>query len=241
MNAKTIIDFIFLSALFLFVIACSNDNEDPEFPSGTVSLNMLNEDSGRTELGNSDVYIDSTYNFHGISCSLASIGKQNGLTNMPDPQIQNLNPRVAVEQGCAYQIFSDASLREFPSGKLALNIKANYYNVYVDTPIKQGETYVGAVVKFILLDVPSYGLPDFGTDIGTLDHLDGNKKEIVLELPTSDFEYEPEFNNFFNKFEHTKSSNKLIVKLIEYEDFPQSIGFYIRIKNSYTYVTGNVQ
>ncbi|MDR0799112.1 MAG: hypothetical protein LBN18_05085, partial [Dysgonamonadaceae bacterium] len=67
-----------------------------------------------------------------------------------------------------------------------------------------------------------------------------NQFEITVELPTSDFEFERAFNNLFNVFEVEKKGNKLIVKLIEYS-LPQDIVFYIRIKDSYTYIYGRVQ
>jgi glucose uptake protein GlcU len=38
---------------------------------------------------------------------------------------------VAVEPGNAYQVFNSGVVKEFPSGKLALSIGSNYYNVYV--------------------------------------------------------------------------------------------------------------
>ncbi|MDR1646395.1 MAG: DUF5036 family protein [Tannerellaceae bacterium] len=201
---------------------------------------MMNENNGMTELGNSDVYINNANNFYSQSCLLSSLGKKNELGNISDILLLGGTNTTAVEPGKAYQIFSKESIKKFPSGKLALNIAANYYNVYVVSQMKQENTITGAIVKFILMDVPKNDLPAFNDNIGTLlDYTNTNLSEITIELPTSDFEYEPTFNNVFNVFEHKKEGNKLIVRIIEYS-LPQDIGFYIRIKDSYTYVTGRL-
>lgn len=88
---------------------------------------------------------------------------------------------------------------------------------------------------------PVTACPQSNSNIGTLNHLNANEHEITIELPTPDFEYEASFNNVFNKFEHKKDGNKLIIKLVEYDGIPQDIGFHIRIKDSYTYVYGYVR
>jgi hypothetical protein len=240
-----------ISKLFLFsaIIAlttslssCSSDDDDtPNDPVGTVTLNMLNKDSGQTILGNSDVYIDNGNNFYSPSCLLSSLGKKNGLGSVSNILLTGGTNTVSVEPGNAYQVFNSAIVREFPSGKLALSIRSNYYNVYVVSQMKQEDVVVGAKVKFVLMDVPDNGLPQLNANIGTLDHLNAGQQEIIIELPTLDFEYEAAFNNIFNKFEHKKDGNKLIVKLVEYEGIPQDIGFYIRIRESYTYVYGRLQ
>lgn len=239
-----------ISKLFLFstvlafatsFVACSSDDDDtPNDPIGTVTLNMMNEDNGQTELGNSDVYITNSNNFYSSSCMLSSLSKRNGLGSISEMLLLGGTNTAAVEPGNAYQVFSRDAVREFPSGKLALSIGANYYNVYVVSQIKQEDAVIGAIVKFALMDVPTNDLPKLNSNIGTLNHLNANEQEITIELPTSDFEYEANFNNLFNVYEHEKNGNKLIIKLIEYY-MPMDFSFYIRIKDSYTYVYGSVK
>lgn len=238
-----------ISKLFLFstvlafvtsFVACSRDDHTPNDPVGTVTLNMLNEDNGRTVLGNSDMYIDNANNFYSRSGLLSSLGKKNGLGSISDILLIGGTNTVAVEPGKAYQVFNNGAVKQFPSGKLALSIGSNYYNVYVVSQMKQENTVIGANVKFSLMDVPANGLPKFNLNIGTLDHLNANQQEITIELPTSDFEYEGNFSNLFNVYELVKTENKLTIKLIEYYS-PNDFSFYIRIKDSYTYVYGNVK
>lgn len=227
-------------ALTMSFTTCSDEDEIPNDPVGTITLNMQNESNGQTLLGNSDVYIDDANNFYSPSCLLSSLGKKNGLGSVSGMLLMGGTNTAAVEPGNAYQVFNGSTIKEFPSGKLALSIGSSYYNVYVVSQIKQGDAIIGANVKFILMDTPDNGLPSMNTNIGTIDHLDANKHAITIELPTSDFEYEPAFNNLFNVYEHEKSGNKLTIRLIEYY-MPRDFGFYIRIKDTFTYVYGNVR
>lgn len=242
MKFKSFFSTVFLSVLTLCTTSCSKDDDNPPAdPTGTVSLNMMNEDNGRTELGHSDVYIDNANNFYSNSCLLSSLGKKNGLRSISDMQFQAGTNQAAVEPGYAYQIFSKDAVMQFSSGKLALSIASDYYNVYVVSQMKQEDEIIGANVKFILMDIPNNGLPKYNDFIGVLDHKYGNKFEIIIDLPTSDFEYEHTFSNTLGKVEHKKDGNKIVVRLVEYEGYSYDIGFYIRIKDSYTYVYGRVE
>lgn len=237
MNRKSLFNTGFLITLVLFVVSCSNDDHHGD-PVGTVSVNMMNEDNGKTELGNSDVYIDNANNFYGPYCLIASLGKKS-LGSISSPVLLGISNRVAVEQGNAYQIFKDAALREFPSGKIALNINADYYNVYVESQIIKDEEIAGAVVKFVLMDVPDNDLPVYNSNIGTLNHMDYENTEIIIELPVSDFERDLIIGNQ-NLIEHEKDGNKLKVRLVNFV-VSDVFGFYIRIKDSYTYVYGEIK
>ncbi len=239
-NSKLLLVSAALLLTTSFVTCSSSDDDTPNDPVGTVTLNMLNEDNGQTELGNSDVYIDNGNNFYSSSCLLSSLGKKNGLGSISDILLIGGTNTIAAEPENAYQVFPSAAIREFPSGKLALSIGSNYYNVYVVSQMKQEDAVIGANVKFILMDVPGNDLPKLNTNIGTLDHNNANQQEITIELPTSDFEYEPTFGNNVNEYEHGKNGNKLTIKLIDFF-MPVDFGFYIRIKDSYTYVYGTVQ
>lgn len=241
MKINKLLLFSTILAFAISFVACSDDDNTPDDPVGTVALNMLNEGNGKTELGNSDVYINNANNFYSQSCLLSSLGKKNGLASIDDVLLVGGTNTAAVEVGNAYQIFTRSSTKEFPSGKLALRIGSNYYNVYVASQIKKENAVTGAIVKFLLMDTPVNGLPELDSNIGTLNHLNPNEHEITIELPISDFEYEPAFNNYFNKFEHKKEGSRLTIKLVEYEGFPQEFGFYIRIKESYTYVSGQLK
>lgn len=235
MKSKLFFHITFLSILTLFSASCSNDDDNGD-PDGTITVNMLNEDNGKTILGDSDVYIDNANNFHTYGCLIAPLGKKGGLGGLPAPALQGLSSNVAVEQGNAYQVFKSRAVMGFPSGKRALNIAGDYYNVYVVSHIMQGNEVTGATIKFRLEDIPSYGLPEYEHFIGTLEYVDD---EITLTLPNSDFEYYYNDRGSANVYDFRKQGNKLKIKLVEFE-YNDYFGIYIRMQGSYTYVYGDV-
>jgi hypothetical protein len=228
-------------ALFSVVVVSCEKNDDPGDPVGTVMINMMNEDNGKTILGNSDIYIDSANNFYSSWCLMTNLGKRSGLGGLPAPSLDNLSDRMAVEEGCAYQVFKAQAIREFPSGILAIDISADYYNVYVPSFIKKGDDVAGAVVKYVLMNnIPVNGLPEYETNIGKLSLTKNNSSEITITLPYDDFEYETAFaSSAYYTIECQKSGKTLTLKLLDIES-PDVFGLYIRIKSSYTYVWGEV-
>lgn len=238
----------FFSVMLICVtwfVSCDKDDGDNGDIAGTISLNMMNENNGKTELGDSDVYIDHANNFNSNSCLMVCHGAMNGIGNFPDLKIESVSSKIAVEQGHGYQIFREAAVRLFPSGKFALNIGADYYNVYVASYIKQNaaasniNNIIGANVKYVLMDVPDYNLPKNYSYIGVLYNFD--RRELTIELPVSDFEYEPDFaDSSYYTIEHGKEGNKLNIKLVDFKR-SSTYGFFIRVNNSFTYVYGHVE
>lgn len=56
MNTKKIVGIFLLSLCTMCFVNCSDD-DTPEDPADTITLNMLNEHNGKTYLGESNVYI----------------------------------------------------------------------------------------------------------------------------------------------------------------------------------------
>jgi len=233
---KTFLFYILLGAITL--VSCSK-NDDYSDPVGTIPLNMMNENNGKTILGNSDIYINKDNNFYGASCVMNNLGTQKGVGSISSPELRGLSNQLAVEEGNAYQVFTDASIRKFPSGKLALKITADYYNVYVVSQIMNSDTVaVGFKVKYSLLDVPEYGLPEYNSEIGTLDK--GIASELTINLSASDFEYE--FDDDYNGLiQAEKDGNKLILRLEMSVYNDHNFGIYIRKSEGYTYVRGKIK
>lgn len=235
MKIKSFFNLAFLSALIMCATSCSSDDDNRD-PDGTIPINMMNERNGETTLGYSDVYIDDANNFNTYNYWIAPLGKRSGLGSLPAPTLKGLASEVAVESGNAYQIFHKSDIRKFPSGKFALDITEEYYNVYVVSEIKQEGEIIGSAVKFKLEGAPRNGLPEYDSCIGTLslsDFYNNGEATMEFELPTSDFEYEPRYN--YDQFEYEKKGKKLIIKLVEQMD-PYNFGLYIRIQGSYTCV-----
>lgn len=233
MKTKSIFYITLLAVLSFSFMSCSDD-DDVEDPKGTITLNMHNEDNGKTSLGNSDVYIDKANNFFGRYCPMTSFGKKNGLGDISEPMLQGLTSKIAVVPGNAFQIFHEGNIMEFSSGKQALKVSADYYNAYVVSQIKKGDEVIGATVKFALMDVFADGLPEYNSSIGEL-RFSGD--EITVTLPSSDFEFETD--NGYNLIEYEKRGKQLIAKLVEFRQ-RDNFGIYIRVNNKYTYVYGQV-
>jgi len=231
---KTIILYILLGAMA--VVSCSKD--DYSDPTGTISVNMMNEKNGKTILGNSDIYIDKDNNFCGASCVINNLGRQKGVGSISSPVLSGLSYQIAVEEGNAYQVFTNASIREFPSGKLAINITADYYNVYIVSQIMNSDTVAaGFKVNYFPLDVPEYGLPEYNSEIGTLE---GIASELIIKLSVSEFEYE--FDDDYNELiEARKDGNKLILRQELSTTNDHDFGIYIRTSEGYTYVRGKIK
>lgn len=59
MKTKKLFGMLLLFLSSISFISCSDDN-DAKDPEDTITLNMLNEENGKTLLGVSDVYINSS-------------------------------------------------------------------------------------------------------------------------------------------------------------------------------------
>lgn len=215
--------------------SCSGGNEDLGDPVGTVTLNMMNQDNGRTMLGSSDVYIDKADNFHGFACIIAELGQKSGLGAVSTPVLNGIAYEVAVKPGCAYQVFQKDLIRRFPSGNYALEIDSYYYNVYVVSRIEKEGVTTGAMVKYVSVDTPVRGLPEFNSDIGNLNN---PMEDLHIDLPTSDFEYTLLDDN--GQVRCVKEGKRLVVSLEDGNNVQGTFGIYIRIRESYTYVRGTV-
>ena len=66
--------------MYFFATSCSDD--DSVELEDVTTLNMLNEDNGKTYLGNSDIYITDENNFSGSSCLLVELGGANGIERL---------------------------------------------------------------------------------------------------------------------------------------------------------------
>lgn len=224
--------FIFIALNFCF-ISCSDDDDYGD-PVGTVTLNMMNEDNGKTTLADTDIYIDNANNFYTRYNSLASLGKRNGLGDVGLPQLRVLANKAAVEPGNVYQFFRNEDLLEFPSGNTAIAVGATYGNMYVMSNLYREDEIIGANVKYSIEKVLDYGLPEFDYFLGTIDY---TNMELSIKFSTSDFEYVTFQGR--NEIYYEKEGNELIIWLNDIVR-DETFELYVRIKESYTRITGKV-
>ena len=177
----------------LCFVGCDDDEDSiPRFPEGTSSLRMMNEDNGRTMLGNSDVYITRDGNFRSSQSPLFDMGKKKGIGDIEMPDFINMAPSVAVEPGHGYVVCNADYVTQFPSGTYAIAENSNVYRVYVDTWIRDKEDNItGANVRF-LLGKPANGMPAWDSTAGTIYfvRMADRIEPVRIELPERDIEVE---------------------------------------------------
>lgn len=241
-----------LSRILLFFLCtigfagCGDDKDNDDItndPVSTVTLNMLDEQNGKTMLGNSDVYINKANNFKTHSCLISDAGNAAGVGIKIDPRLNNLSREIAVIPGHIYQIFDEASLRDFPSGNRAVQLETGFYQAYVVSPIVNKDTTTGAVIKYILTYPDKKGLPEFGHILGSLNS-SGETIETTLPQDAECF-----FENHFGSeetgaFHISLTDGKLTVTLNKNPDIISgpygTYRTYIRTANVFTVVIINV-
>ena len=232
MKKKLLFQLLFVANVF-FATSCSDD--DSVELEDVTTLNMLNEDNGKTYLGNSDIYITDENNFSGSSCLLVELGGANGIGKVVPPRVgDGLVRKAAVLPGCLYQAFNRNSILEFPSGKPAIALEASYYQFYVESEIVKDiantgtAVNVGAVVKYAPVYPDPQGLPEYGSVIGEV----SNSGDVV----EMDFPKDVEFlYSTSNGFEITTDGGKLTVPYYYWTD-SKEYSIYVRRGSIFTEV-----
>ncbi len=156
--------FIATALLLVSAVACSKDDDGFD-PEGTVTLNMLDADNGRTLLGDMNVWIDNAMNFTCAYCRMAEIGPVGGLSAIDRPVMTNLASKAAVREGYGYAVYHVGDILRFPSGESALLAGSDYYRMKVESVITRdgadprSKETVGASVKYAVATADTYSLP----------------------------------------------------------------------------------
>lgn len=233
---------LLLSLSFLLFIGCGKD-EVPGDPSDTVTLNMLNEQNGKTLLGTSDVYINKSNNFYTSRSFISDAGSASGVGVKIELRLGNLVQEAAVLPGHVYHIYDNRTIRDFPSGTRAVQVGAGFYQVYVVSPIMTNDVLSGALVKYVLAYPDLKGLPEFEHELGDI-HNAGESIEMVLPQNAECVFDEHYGSGEKGAFEVSTVNGKLTITL---KKSPNSISgpyglyrTYIRSGNVFTTVIFNV-
>ena len=98
------------AVLSLALVACSDDDA-PSDPAGTVTLNMLDAENGKTYLGSTGFYINEADNFYSNGpFRIADVGPVRGIGSLGGPATSGLTDEAAVMPGHGYMIFADDAL-----------------------------------------------------------------------------------------------------------------------------------
>ena len=199
--------------LLLFLAGCSSKNDDEESEVFSTTLNMMNEDNGKTLFEDTGYYIDNVGNFtseYGYWC-IVDAGNTSLSNTKWQADLENRVRTAAVQYNHSYHFFRNADLIEFPSGTFAVPLETDFYKLRVEEPIKENGVTKGAVVKFVKSKVSSRTLPAKGSVIGSMVNAADSKIEIPVPKGAEYCEGE-KIKSIGNIFDIQINDGKLIIK-----------------------------
>lgn len=246
-------DLFGILLLFLCVsgfAGCDDDEEGIDFfPEGTSTLRMMNEENGKTVLGNSDMYITKEGNFKSEGFPLFDMGEKAGIGDIDMPNFVNMAAEVAVHPKHGYLLCDHYDVYTFGSQEKAIREDADVYRVYVDSWIQDKEgNEIGANVYFLLgkPNLDEHGqIPAWDSLIGTLtwNYDKGETNTLDLALPVSnpnDVEVEFVTEEGEEYVSYSLGENSISFGL---KDYVMDVDYRLRIRcgHIYTEVTISVR
>lgn len=180
-----------MAALLLSLASCNKGGV--VLPDKSLTVNMVDEDNGKTLLGLTDVYINNSGNFTSSLCWMSDLGQTVGASGefYMLPAFLQLGQEAAVIPGHFYQIFADESLMSFPSKMIAVKSGDFYCNLHVESGITGADgSNIGYMVRYAENEAVSTDLPEWDHVIGTLaPYYD----DVVFDFPKEMELYVPEY------------------------------------------------
>lgn len=227
---------LFALSLFITLFATSCSEDESSLASYT-SLNMLDENHGKTLLGEMGVYINGSMNFRSDNWQIVDLGTSVSLPSGQIPNLDNLSNEISVLPNHRYVSCNSENVLTFPSHKNAYEIGCKYYQFVVSSFLEKETSKVGAVVEYTSSLSDEKELPQKDTNIGDLFGLDDQLSFDALGAE----EY-----CFFGKSEDfsislSKGHLKVALRKSPNELYgPYGNIIYLRKGNVYTKVTFNV-
>lgn len=170
---------ILIASISFVGVSCSPSERGLVDPPNTATIEMMDQDNGKTILGNSSLYIDRSNNFRSSSSLVADVGPVGGVGVHVVPRLNDLHSERAVKPGHSYQIFDKKAILDFPSSVRAIALGVPYYRLYVERPISRNGVTVGAVVKYLRIEPESYGFSLYDSFLGQVRY-GGDRVEMAL-------------------------------------------------------------
>ncbi len=153
----------------LFVASCSKDESSQ---GSFTSLNMLDENHGKTLLGETGVYINNSMNFQADSWQIVDLGSSVTFQSGKIPNLDNLSNETSVLPNHHYLCCDSRNVMIFPSHKNAYEIGCKYYQFVVSSFLENKTDKIGAIVEYAASLSDEKELPQKDTNIGNLFGLD---------------------------------------------------------------------
>lgn len=228
---------LFALSLFITLFATSCSEDESSLASYT-SLNMLDENHGKTLLGEIGVYINGSMNFRSDNWQIVDLGTSVSLPSGQIPNLDNLSNEISVLPNHRYVSCKSENVLTFPSHKNAYEIGCKYYQFVVSSFLEKETSKVGAVVEYTSSLSDEKELPQKDTNIGNLFGLDEQlsfdalgAEEYCFFEKSEDFAIS--LSNGHLKVALRKSPNELYGPYGTYS-------IYLRKGNVYTKVTFDV-
>ena len=228
---------LFALSLFITLFATSCSEDESSLASYT-SLNMLDENHGKTLLGETGVYINGSMNFRSDNWQIVDLGTSVSLPSGQIPNLDNLSNETSVLPNHRYVLCKSENVLSFPSHKNAYEIGCKYYQFVVSSFLEKETCKVGAVVEYTSSLSDEKELPQKDTNIGDLFGLDDQLSFDALGAEEYCFfgkseDFAISLSNGHLKVALRKSPNELYGPYGKYT-------IYLRKGNVYTKVTFNV-
>lgn len=228
---------LFALSLFITLFATSCSEDESSLASYT-SLNMLDENHGKTLLGETGVYINGSMNFRSDNWQIVDLGTSVSLPSGQIPNLDNLSNETSVLPNHRYVLCKSENVFSFPSHKNAYEIGCKYYQFVVSSFLEKETCKVGAVVEYTSSLSDEKELPRKDTNIGELFGLDDQLSFDALGAEEYCFfgkseDFSISLSKGHLKVALRKSPNEL------YGPYGKYI-IYLRKGNVYTKVTFNV-
>ena len=228
---------LFALSLFITLFATSCSEDESSLASYT-SLNMLDENHGKTLLGETGVYINGSMNFRSDNWQIVDLGTSVSLPSGQIPNLDNLSNETSVLPNHRYVLCKSENVLSFPSHKNAYEIGCKYYQFVVSSFLEKETCKVGAVVEYTSSLSDEKELPQKETNIGNLFGLDDQLSFDALGAEEYCFfgkseDFSISLSKGHLKVALRKSPNELYGPYGKYT-------IYLRKGNVYTKVTFNV-
>lgn len=143
---------------------------------------MYNQENGHTLFGNA-LSLDNDLRFDGDDrYTIADAGPVESLAGLRELTLDRAARRISAWPGHGYFLCKDISLIEFPSGKRALAVGAEYVRIRVAEWITRDEQPIGVKFNYAIDKLAGDGLPEWGK---IFDVKLAGDRTITLPLPAN--------------------------------------------------------
>ena len=172
---KNLLNICLLTALLSLSLTSCHDRDKYDVPDDMVTIKMMDEDNGKTVIGLTDIYMTRAHNLVTNDYYLVDMGQVLDLGHVEEnePDFVTLTDKAAVGEYEGYLAFLRTDLKRFPSGISGIALNAQYYRIWVDEFIEDGDKKVGATVCFAQFRPKQNNLPNWQAVAGVIDQTGG--------------------------------------------------------------------